>query len=425
MDSTDKNSKDLKIIDKLYENICLIENQLDNYIQIFIDNLLLIDDPTFKIYKEYIVINYKKFRQQVFEETDVVITTLTSSSNDFINSIKDQFSLLIVDEASQATELNTLIPFCYNIPKSILIGDSKQLPPTVVNHDLEDKGYNCSFFERLDTNSPNSVHLLNIQYRMNPLISRLSSHCFYSDSVIDGDNVRSKKWEKDWCKGNPEFGPLWFYDVNGPTNNHNASLNNVKEAGKIIKFIDNFLKHPEKIGYDTKISIISPYRAQVILIKEKLKHYYRSYFNSFKIKTDIKEFKSMNLSDKESILTSYINDEDDDNNDIENSQKNVENSGKKNKLLKNVLKKFNVLENINVNTVDGYQGQESDIVILSCVRSNTHSLGFLIDKRRLNVSITRARYSLIIFGNSKTLQKDNEWNTIIKEIKKINCFKSI
>ncbi|KAL6611061.1 AAA domain-containing protein, partial [Neocallimastix sp. 'constans'] len=293
---------------------------------------------------------------------DVIVTTLVSSGNYYINEIKDQFSLLIVDEASQATELITLIPFCYDIPKAILIGDSKQLPPTVINSEITRHNFDRSFFLRLDSNSPNSVHLLNIQYRMHPMISRLSSKCFYSNKIVNGNNVVSKKWYKEWCRQNKDFGPLVFYDVKGFTNNSNASLNNVKEVSEIIDYIKKFIQSPEFINFNTEISIISPYH---------------------------------------------------DNDIIEKKEK------------KNIIKRFNILDNIKVNTVDSYQGQESDIVILSCVRSRTTKLGFLQDKRRLNVSITRARYSLIIFGDSETLCKDKEWEKIINEIKMMKCYRTV
>eukprot|EP00833_Pecoramyces_ruminatium_P017062 jgi/Orpsp1_1/1191094/evm.model.d7180000083464.1 len=402
---TEKKNK--KVIDKIYEDICLLENELDSYIQIFIDNLLLIDEPDFKDYKDFIINSAIDCKQRVFNEADVIVTTLTSSSNEYINKIKNQFNLLIVDEASQATELITLIPFCYNIPKAVLIGDSKQLPPTVINSTVAEQNYDRSFFQRIESNSPNSVHLLNIQYRMHPMISKLSSQCFYSNAIVNGDNVTSKKWQKDWCEQNSDFGPLMFYDIKGFTNNNDGSLNNVKEANQILDFITDFLQSPEYVGFNSKISIISPYRAQVNLIKYKLKNYYRNALKKFNTTIDLEEFKKLNLNDKKLNLKLDIKDEV---------------NGKQNK---NILKRFNILDNINVNTVDSYQGQESDIVILSCVRSNTHSLGFLRDKRRLNVSITRARYTLIIFGDSDTLCKDKEWKKIINEIKKMKRFKSV
>ncbi|OUM60555.1 hypothetical protein PIROE2DRAFT_33382, partial [Piromyces sp. E2] len=75
--------------------------------------------------------------------------------------------------------------------------------------------------------------------------------------------------------------------------------------------------------------------------------------------------------------------------------------------------KADIMDFISVNSVDGYQGQENDIVILSTVRSRTKQIGFLRDQRRLNVSITRARKSLIIFGNAKTLCMDKNWKKVI------------
>jgi len=396
-----------KIMDNTYEDICIQENTLDDYIQIFIDNLLLINVPEFTKYKDYIVNTANECKKISFNQADVIVTTLVSSGNYYINEIKDQFSLLIVDEASQATELITLIPFCYDIPKAILIGDSKQLPPTVINSEITRQNFDRSFFLRLDSNSPNSVHLLNIQYRMHPMISRLSSKCFYSNKIINGDNVVSKKWYKEWCRQNKDFGPLVFYDVKGFTNNSNASLNNVKEVSEIIDYIKKFIQSPEFINFNTEISIISPYRAQVNLIKYRLRNYYKDTLKKYDAKLDMEEFRKLSINDKKLKLKL------DDNDKIEKKEK------------KNIIKRFNILDNIKVNTVDSYQGQESDIVILSCVRSRTTKLGFLQDKRRLNVSITRARYSLIIFGDSETLCKDKEWEKIINEIKMMKCYRTV
>jgi len=396
-----------RVIDKIYENICLMENDLDYLIQIFIDNVLLIDEPSFNEYKQYMINIANDCKQKAFDEADVIVTTLTSSSNKFIRKYKNQFSLLIVDEASQATELVTLIPFCYNIPKAVLIGDSNQLPPTINNEEILQYNYDRSLFQRLESNSPDSVHLLNIQYRMHPMISKLSSQCFYSDKIINSDIVQSKKWEKNWYKDNSEFGPLMFFNVKGSTNNDNASLNNMREANRIMDFLIDFLKSPETIHYNCRISIISPYRGQVNLIRYRVKDYYKKKLREFNSAIDIEEFRKLNLNDKLKKL----------------NLKGDDDTSKKNN--KNILKRFDILDNINVNTVDSYQGQESDIVILSCVRSNTRTLGFLKDKRRLNVSITRARYTLIIFGDSDTLCKDKEWKRIIDEIKKINRFKTI
>ncbi|ORX42804.1 P-loop containing nucleoside triphosphate hydrolase protein [Piromyces finnis] len=385
-----KNKK--KIINKLYQRVCLLENELDQLIQMFIDYLLLIDDNAFEDYKDHIIATAKEYRMSIFEEADVIITTLSSSNSEYFKNIKNKFTLLVIDEASQASELTTLIPFCHNIPKAILIGDPNQLPPTILNSEAADNFYGKSLFQRLQENSPNSVHLLNIQYRMHPNISKLSSRCFYSNEIINGENVKSSNWNKPWCN-NSNFGPLMFYDIKGVTNKSNNSLNNVTESNQILNFITQLLLMTPKLIYSYKISIISPYRAQVLLIRNRLRQYYKEMLDQLKL-DHTNEFDFLG----EKVVISDEN--------------------------KELLKKINILDFINVNTIDSFQGQESDIVLLSCVRSGTKSVGFLSDKRRLNVAITRARYSLIIFGDSETLCKDKYWNNIITEMKHDKCFKA-
>jgi len=162
-------------------------------------------------------ISSKDLLNQNIEDAEVIISTLCSSGNRCIDHIKNKFSLLIIDEASQATELTTLIPLRYNIPQIIFVGDQNQLPPTVKNKIAEKQGhYGISFFERLQQNSPESVHLLDTQYRMHPRISKLSSKMFYDNKIIDGENVKSNDWVKKWCRCKDQrFGPLRFYNVCG------------------------------------------------------------------------------------------------------------------------------------------------------------------------------------------------------------------
>jgi len=383
-----------KIVNKLYQIICQQENELDEYIQNFIDYLLLIENDDFEnLYKDYIIRSAKMCKQSVFEDADVIVTTLSSSNNEYFKKISHRFTLLIVDEASQASELTTLIPFCHNIPKAILIGDPKQLPPTILCEEAKNNKYGRSLFQRLQENSPDSVHLLNIQYRMHPSISKLSSRCFYSNEIINGENVKSSNWQKDWCR-NSDFGPLMFYNVKGVTNRDDDSLTNVTEAYQILNFITQLLQLTPKINFGRRIAVISPYRSQVLLIRNKLRQYYREMLGQLKLDYN-QEF---DFSGEKIVLSN------------EN---------------KELIKRINILDYINVNTVDSFQGQESDIVLLSCVRSNTKSIGFLSDKRRLNVAITRARFTLIIFGNADTLCKDSNWRNIISEIKNDKRFKAV
>jgi len=269
------------------------------------------------------------------------------------------FDLLIIDEAGQATELSTLIPLCLGINRTVLIGDHKQLPPTVKNEKVKRCGYGKSLFERLQNHSLENVLLLDTQYRMRPEICKISSSCFYDDKIKNGENVISEAWEKEWNKeemGN-KYGPVMFYDVKtsifnikdkSKTNKQKKNIYvNENEANGIFCFIRNFAKSFPNININESISVISPYNDQVALIKRKLKHDYPG---------------------------------------------------------------------IKVNSVDSFQGQENDIILISTVRSKDN-IGFLKDERRLNVMITRARFSLIIFGDADTLCQDKNWRKIISELK--------
>jgi len=313
-----------------------------------------------------------------------------------------KFDLLIIDEACQCTELTSLIPFSYNINQSILIGDPKQLPPTIKSHKIEKYDYGKSLFERIQEGSPSSeVFLLDTQYRMHPSISKLSSKCFYEGKIIDGPNVKSSEWIKEWTKSkDSKFGPVLFYNVEGYVdNNRGSSFYNEVEANQVINFISELLQTYPDICFHKKISIISPYSAQVYYIKRKLKELYKRSLKNL--------WEYMGFTNEKTLK--FYND------DIE-----IESDER----YKNLLLEENIFDHINISTVDSFQGQENDIIIISTVRSDG-KIGFLKDKRRLNVSISRSRYSLIIFGDSSTLIKNRDWNNIVTEIKNMNCFKNV
>ncbi|ORX42806.1 hypothetical protein BCR36DRAFT_461792 [Piromyces finnis] len=124
--------------------------------------------------------------EEELNKANVVICTLYFSGNKYIRELL--FNFLIIDEACQCTELTCLILFCYNINQAILIGDPKQLPPIIKSHKIEKCGYGKSLFERIQEESlSEEIFLLNVQYRMHPNISKLSSQCFYDGKIIDGE----------------------------------------------------------------------------------------------------------------------------------------------------------------------------------------------------------------------------------------------
>jgi len=234
---------------------------------------------------------------------------------------------------------------------------------------------------------------------MHPDISRLANKAFYDNKIFDGENVKSKEWIGEWCKNNKKFGPLVFYDVKGnTTQNNNSSISNEEEAQLVINCINELLHSYSNICFSKRISIITFYNAQVSLIKKKLREYYEDTLNDFLDKT---KYRSSN-----NIFSFY-----DEMIDLGSHSR-----------FKELLKKANIFKNIQVNTVDSYQGQENDIVILSTVRSDG-KIGFLRNANRVNVSLTRARNSLIIIGNVKTLCTNGHWNKIIKDILLNGSFK--
>lgn len=331
-------------------------------------------------------------------EHNVIISTLCGSGNLGNLPYDLNFDLLVVDEACQASELTVLIPFCLNISKAVLIGDPKQLPSTTINKTANSLGYGRSLFERLYKIDPTKVFLLNTQYRMHPKFSKLVSSRFYENKIFDGENVKSQKWIKEWTKDkNSKFGPVMFFDVKDTSSLSSSKYTNETEADQVVNFITKLLLSYPTIDFSNKIDVITPYKDQVLLISKKLKENYEKTLESLlKYKFNKNDF-NIEIYNKTLNLNDYASE----------------------------LRSINILDFVNVNTVDSFQGQENDIIILSNVRSNTKNIGFLNDSRRLNVSISRARFSLIIFGDSSSLKNNSNWNYIINELKSMKCFESV
>ncbi|KZV98838.1 hypothetical protein EXIGLDRAFT_763074 [Exidia glandulosa HHB12029] len=194
-----------------------------------------------------------------------------------------------------------------------------------------------------------------IQYRMHPEISRVPSRLFYEGRLQDGPDM-AKKTEKPW-HANQVLGPYRFFNVVGGNHESAAaghSLINHAECNAALSLYELFLRDFRQVDMNYRIGVISMYKAQINLMKRKFEERYGA--------------------DRAST--------------------------------------------IDFNTVDGFQGQEKDIIILSCVRAGpgVTSIGFLSDVRRLNVSITRARSSLFILGHAATLHRsDQTWKTIVDD----------
>ena len=280
-----------------------------------------------------------------------------------------KFTTLFIDEAAQALEAACWIAI-RRASRVIFAGDHCQLPPTVKSIAALRGGLGKTLMERIVENKPEVVTLLKVQYRMNEEIMRFSSDWFYGGQVetapqikyrgiLDYDNPRV------WIDTSDEAVVASYDLTESEANSVPSQLNNDKENafheqfvgssfGRINKgeaeltlktLADYFTKIGKQRVLDERIDVgvISPYRAQVQYLRSLIKK--RAFF---------KPYRSL----------------------------------------------------ISVNTVDGFQGQERDVILISLVRSNDDGqIGFLRDLRRMNVAITRARMKLIILGNVQTMTK--------------------
>ncbi|KAF0923218.1 hypothetical protein E2562_003428 [Oryza meyeriana var. granulata] len=331
-----------------------------------------------------------KVRKSILGEAEIVVTTLsgcggdiysvcseTASANKFVNfSEHALFDVVVIDEAAQALEPATLIPLQLlksKGTKCIMVGDPKQLPATVMSGLASKFLYECSMFERLQR-AGYPVIMLTKQYRMHPEISRFPSLHFYENKLLDGAQAADKSalFHDHDC-----LGPYMFFDIADGReqcgkNAATQSLCNQFEADAAVEIL-GFLKNRYPSEFSCrKIGIITPYRSQLSLLRSK--------FNSF--------------------------------------------FGPE------------IVAEMEINTVDGFQGREVDILVLSTVRASTssdsrhhtseaRSIGFVADVRRMNVALTRARFSLWIFGNAKTLQTNSHWASLLQNAKERDLFISV
>ncbi|KAE8257925.1 hypothetical protein A4X13_0g2035 [Tilletia indica] len=290
-----------------------------------------------------------KFRRQILDGADVICSTLSGAGQDSFGNM--EFETVIIDEAAQAVELETLIPLRFDCQRCILVGDQNQLPPTVLSGVAKKYGYAKSLFVRMFENAPERVHLLSIQYRMHPQISSLPSATFYQSRLTDGPNMAAKTaqpWHDD-----PLLGPFKFFSCSGREVTGRAHSLRNREEVDIALAIYGRLRRLWGADLDYRVGVISPYKDQVNALRSGFEYRYDR--------------------------------------DISNR--------------------------VDFNTVDGFQGQEKDIIIFSCVRSGdlgaSGQVGFLRDPRRANVALTRAKSNLFIIGNAPYLRNDPVWGFII------------
>ena len=295
--------------------------------------------------------------KDLLEKADVVCATNSTAGSELLSEYN--FDLIIIDEATQSTEPAALIPFIKG-KKAVLIGDHKQLPPTILNEKAAKKGLNKSMFERLYEIYGKSIRsMLEIQYRMHDDIMNFSNKEFYNNKLKSSSNVANHTLE--------DLG----YKMKGKECFTDKSLN----PDKPIVFIDTKMMTANERSLKGSNSYDNPVEMQILLdivdeaLKSKLKPKDLAFIAPYKDQVDL-------------------------------------------------FKKHNNIENLEINTVDGFQGSEKEVILISLVRSNSHNnIGFLRDLRRLNVALTRAKRKLIIIGDSSTIEKNETYKNLVDYIK--------
>ncbi len=282
-----------------------------------------------------------KIDAQLFSEARVVACTLVGSANRLLNG--KTFSTLFIDEAAQALEAACWIAIS-KANRVILAGDHCQLPPTIKCYEAARGGLDRTLLQKIILRKPETVSMLEVQYRMHEDIMYFPSKWFYKGRLQASPEVRYRNILEydtpiEWFDtAHCDFTEECIHETYGRINKPEAEL-----------LVSQLQKYIEKIGIERVLDeridfgLISPYRVQVQYIRQIIKR------NRFFIP----------------------------------------------------LRKL-----ITIHTVDGFQGQERDVILISLVRANNEgNIGFLNDLRRMNVAITRARMKLILLGDASTLTR--------------------
>ncbi|XP_058084777.1 regulator of nonsense transcripts 1 homolog isoform X2 [Magnolia sinica] len=294
--------------------------------------------------------------REISQSADVICCTCVGAGDPRLANFR--FRQVLIDESTQATEPECLIPLVLGVKQVVLVGDHCQLGPVIMCKKAARAGLAQSLFERLVLLGVKPFRL-QVQYRMHPSLSEFPSNSFYEGTLQNGVTINERQSsgiDFPWPVPNR---PMFFYVQMGQEeiSASGTSYLNRTEAANVEKIVTTFLRSgviPSQIG------VITPYEGQ------------RAY------------------------IVNYMS--------------------------RNGALRQQLYKEIEVASVDSFQGREKDYIILSCVRSNEHQgIGFLNDPRRLNVALTRARYGIVILGNPKVLSKQPLWNSLLTHYKEHEC----
>ncbi|KAI6781694.1 Regulator of nonsense transcripts-like protein [Emericellopsis cladophorae] len=309
----------------------------------------------------------KKFKQltkaaerEILTNADVVCCTCVGAGDPRLSKMK--FRNVLIDESTQSAEPECMIPLVLGCKQLVLVGDHKQLGPVIMNKKAAKAGLNQSLFERLVNlpMNPRKPSMLNTQYRMHPCLSEFPSNMFYDGRLQNGVTAESRlRKDVDFPWSRPGM-PMMFWTNLGQEEISASGTSYLNRTE--ASNVEKVITRFFKAGVKAAdIGVITPYEGQ----------------RSFVVTT-------------------------------------MQNTGSYNK---------EMYKEVEVASVDAFQGREKDFIVLSCVRSNDNQgIGFLSDPRRLNVALTRAKYGLVILGNPKVLSKHELWHHLLVHFKERKCF---
>jgi regulator of nonsense transcripts 1 len=298
----------------------------------------------------------KKKERAILKNADVVCCTCVGAGDYRLNELT--FRSVLIDESTQASEPECLIPIANGAKQVILVGDHQQLGPVILEKRAGEAGLKQSLFERLILLDHVPIRL-EVQYRMNPCLSEFSSNMFYEGSLQNGVTKEQRRLNNATFPWPVPDTPMMFWANFGreEISSSGTSFLNRIEAMNCERVITRLFRDgvaPDQIG------VITPYEGQ---------------------RAFVVQYMTMNgTMDKD------------------------------------------LYAGIEVASVDAFQGREKDFIILSCVRANDQqNIGFLRDPRRLNVALTRAKYGVIILGNPRALAKNPMWNQLLMNYREKGC----
>ena len=268
---------------------------------------------------------YQELETHLLNSTHIVLTTLGSAGSRAIE-LANKFEVIIIDEAAQSSEMSTLTALQLGSSHAILVGDPQQLPATVFSMSGRSSKYDRSLFARLEQ-CKHPVVMLNVQYRMHPMISEFPRHIFYEGALLDAPNTLRSNFGSDLkvYKSFPHFKPLTILDLNSKEERDGTSLSNMNEAKLTVHLYLSLERSTQGSISKDRVAIITPYTQQTLLLHKLF---------------------------EDALGSSYST-------------------------------------RVEISTVDAFQGRESGVVIYSCVRAGGKGIGFLSDVQRMNVALTR------------------------------------